>query len=65
VLALPVTEASAKVRTGPPIDSEEDLALPHWAGELPLRMVVGTPVPDPTLAAGIPVPKRVSAYQRD
>ena len=44
-------EASAKVRTGPPLDDEEDLALPVWAGVVPLRLVAGAPVPDPALAA--------------
>ncbi len=46
VLALPITEASAKVRTGPPIDDEEDYALPVWAGVVPIRMQPGTPIPD-------------------
>ena len=50
VLALSLTEASAKVRTGPPIDDEEDLALPVWAGVVPLRAVPGTPIP----ADGVP-----------
>ena len=39
VLALSITEASAKVRTEPPIDAPEDYALPIWAGEIPLRLV--------------------------
>jgi nitroimidazol reductase NimA-like FMN-containing flavoprotein (pyridoxamine 5'-phosphate oxidase superfamily) len=46
VLALPIEEASAKVRTGPPIDDEEDYALPVWAGVVPIAMRVGRPVPD-------------------
>ena len=54
VLQLPLDEFSAKVRTGPPVDKDEDLALPVWAGVLPLRVVVGAPIPDdacdPTLA---------------
>jgi len=41
ILALPLTEASAKIRSGPPVDSEEDYDLPVWAGEIPLRMVAG------------------------
>lgn len=49
VLSLPLEEASAKVRTGPPIDDEEDYGLPIWAGVLPLRLVAGVPVPDPRL----------------
>jgi nitroimidazol reductase NimA-like FMN-containing flavoprotein (pyridoxamine 5'-phosphate oxidase superfamily) len=46
VLALAIREASAKARSGPPVDTAEDYALPVWAGELPLRMVAGEPVPD-------------------
>lgn len=64
VLAIPIDEASAKRRTGPPIDDEEDYALPHWAGEIPLKMVAGTPVADPRLAPGIGLPAHVGAYRR-
>ncbi len=64
VLELPVNEASAKVRAGPPIDDAEDLALGFWAGVLPLRLAPGAPVPDPGLAAGIPVPEHVRGWRR-
>ena len=64
VLALPLDEASAKVRTGPPIDDEEDYALPVWAGELPLRTVPQTPVADPRLPSGIAIPPYVRIYRR-
>lgn len=64
VLAVPIEEASAKVRTGPPIDDEEDYALPHWAGIIPLRMVAGTPVADPRLSPGVALPDHVSGYRR-
>ncbi len=64
VLALPIEEASAKVRTGPPLDDEEDYALPHWAGVVPLRLVPGAPVPDPRLPEGTPVPDNVTRYTR-
>ncbi len=47
VVSLPLTEASAKVRTGPPKDAEADYALPIWAGVLPFAMAPGTPEPDP------------------
>lgn len=57
VLRLPLEEASAKVRTGPPIDDEEDYELPIWAGVLPLSVVAGEPVPDPRL------PKEIEASQ--
>jgi uncharacterized protein len=56
IVRLPVTEASAKVRTGPPLDDADDLALPHWAGVIPLATVHGAPEPDPALAPGIRFP---------
>jgi nitroimidazol reductase NimA-like FMN-containing flavoprotein (pyridoxamine 5'-phosphate oxidase superfamily) len=56
ILAMPVEEASAKVRTGPPKDDEHDLDLDVWAGTLPLRVVVGSPNAAPDLNPGIPVP---------
>lgn len=46
VLSVPMTEVSAKVRTGPPLDDEEDYQLPVWAGVIPLRLVAETPVDD-------------------
>lgn len=46
VLALPLTEVSAKVRTGPPVDDAEDMDWPVWAGVVPLSLVRGTPVKD-------------------
>lgn len=64
VLALTLDEASAKVRTGPPIDDEEDYALPVWAGELPLRVVPQTPVADARLVPGVGVPPYVRVYRR-
>jgi nitroimidazol reductase NimA-like FMN-containing flavoprotein (pyridoxamine 5'-phosphate oxidase superfamily) len=64
VVALPLAEASAKVRTGPPIDDEEDYALAVWAGELPLRIAAGEPVPDPRLPVGIEPPAYVRDYER-
>ena len=59
LLALDLTEASVKARTGPPDDDERDLDAPVWAGVLPLRTVVGTPVPDRLLPEGTAVPDRV------
>jgi len=64
VLALALTEASAKVRTGPPIDDEEDYALPVWAGVLPLDLTPRAPIADPRLPAGISVPGYVTNYSR-
>ena len=64
VLRLAIAEASAKIRTGPPVDDDEDYGLPVWAGELPLRTTAHAPVADPRLTAGIPVPSHVTAYRR-
>lgn len=50
VLVLPLEEVSAKVRTGPPIDDEEDYEIPIWAGVVPIRMRAGGPVPDDRLS---------------
>lgn len=64
LLAVPLDEASAKVRTGPPKDDVDDLELDVWAGVLPLGIHVGPPEPSPDLTAGIPVPPSVSGYHR-
>ncbi|HTG47262.1 MAG TPA: pyridoxamine 5'-phosphate oxidase family protein [Actinomycetota bacterium] len=56
LFAIPIEEASAKIRTGPPKDDEEDLASSIWAGVLPLTTAAGTPEPSPDLAAGIEPP---------
>ena len=56
LLYILLTEASAKVRTGPPVDDEEDYALPVWAGEVPLAQRAGKPVPDSRLIPGTPLP---------
>ncbi|HKG14735.1 MAG TPA: pyridoxamine 5'-phosphate oxidase family protein [Pyrinomonadaceae bacterium] len=62
VLSLPLEEASAKVRTGPPIDDEEDYELPVWAGVLPLRVNAGEPVSDPRLNEGTPAPRWLEEF---
>ncbi len=64
VLALPLVEVSAKVRTGPPKDDEEDLAYPVWAGVLPLRMAALAPIDDPYLSSEIEPPDYVLNYAR-
>jgi nitroimidazol reductase NimA-like FMN-containing flavoprotein (pyridoxamine 5'-phosphate oxidase superfamily) len=64
VVALPLAEASAKVRTGDPKDEEEDYDLPVWAGILPLTLEPGEPIPDSRLNPGIPVPPYVSKWSR-
>ncbi|HEV3468336.1 MAG TPA: pyridoxamine 5'-phosphate oxidase family protein, partial [Pyrinomonadaceae bacterium] len=62
VLALPLQEASAKVRTGPPIDDEEDYALAVWAGVLPLGVAAGEAVPDPRLKDATPLPEYLAGF---
>jgi hypothetical protein len=57
VLKLPIEEASAKIRTGPPLDEEEDYTLDVWAGVFPISMHVGEPIPDPRLAADMKTPE--------
>lgn len=64
VLVLPLAEVSAKVRTGPPIDDEEDYDLAVWAGVVPLRVVAGEPIPDPRLPNQISAPEYVRKYRR-
>ncbi len=64
VVRVPRDEASAKVRTGPPVDDEEDYALGCWAGELPLRLVTQAPIAEPRLAPGILPPPYVTRYRR-
>jgi len=65
VLSLPLVEVSAKVRTGPPIDDEEDYALSVWAGVLPLRIAAGAPINDPRLPESIEPPLYTLKYSRE
>ena len=62
VLALGLGEASAKVRTGPPVDGAEDMHLTAWAGELPMTLVPGAPIADADTT--VPVPPYISFYRR-
>jgi hypothetical protein len=62
VLSMKLSEVSAKVRTGPPKDDEEDYALPVWAGVLPLKVTAGPPEPDPRLPADVPVPEHARRF---
>jgi nitroimidazol reductase NimA-like FMN-containing flavoprotein (pyridoxamine 5'-phosphate oxidase superfamily) len=62
VLSVPLEEASAKIRTGPPVDDDEDYDLPIWAGILPLRVTTETPVADPLLKMDVAIPRHVLAY---
>ncbi len=63
VLRLRIEEASAKVRTGGPIDEEDDYALPIWAGEIPIHTIVGDPVVDPRVPEGVPIPAHVRNFR--
>jgi len=60
VLAMPIDSASAKVRTGGPIDDEEDYTLPVWAGVVPVRMAAGTPADDGRVLPGVGLPASLS-----
>jgi uncharacterized protein len=64
VLSIPIEEASAKIRTGPPVDEEADLDLPHWAGRLPLTQGTGEPIPAPDLAGDPAVPDSLRRWSR-
>lgn len=64
VLRLPLLEVSAKVRTGDPVDDEEDLGSPWWAGVLPLSLVPGPAQPAADLRAGIGLPQHVAGWRR-
>lgn len=64
ILRLPLTEASAKVRVGPPEDDAPDYALPIWAGVIPLRVAAGGPIRDEKCDLGIPLPAYAANYKR-
>lgn len=59
VLKIEISEASAKIRTGPPKDDAPDYDLPIWAGVIPINRTIGTPEPDPELKEGIELPNSV------
>jgi hypothetical protein len=61
---VPLEEASAKLRTGPPNDDEADYDRPVWAGVLPMSSVPQTPVDDPRLGHGLKPPPNVTGYRR-
>ncbi len=61
VLAVPLAEASVKVRSGPPGDEPDDYALDVWAGVVPAALTFGPAEPDPALAPGTPVPAHIQA----
>jgi nitroimidazol reductase NimA-like FMN-containing flavoprotein (pyridoxamine 5'-phosphate oxidase superfamily) len=64
VMAVPIEEVSAKIRSGPPKDDAEDLGLPIWAGVIPLAMTAGQPISADGLPAGVGVPEYARRYRR-
>lgn len=64
VLALPLEEASAKIRTGNPVDDKEDYEMNVWAGVLPVAMNFGEPIPDSQMKQGIETPDYITNYRR-
>jgi len=63
VVGMEIDEASAKIRTGPPIDDDDDYALPVWAGVIPLSLTSGTPLPDPRLDSKTPISNDLNNWQ--
>lgn len=63
VIRLPLTEASAKMRSGPPGDDEEDYELPIWAGVVPLVTSYGAPITDPSMRMDVPIPDHVTNFR--
>jgi len=61
---IPIGEGSLKVRTGPPLDEEQDMGLDVWAGVVPLSLAAGPPQTDPALGRGVAVPAYAAAYPR-
>jgi len=64
VLSVPLHEASAKIRSGQPVDDDEDYDLPIWAGILPLRTLADVPIADPLMRTEVDIPTHVLAYHR-
>jgi uncharacterized protein len=64
VIAFPIEEGSAKVRTGDPSDDLEDYSLPFWAGQLPLKLTPGIPLPDSKMSPEIALPENLINYHR-
>jgi nitroimidazol reductase NimA-like FMN-containing flavoprotein (pyridoxamine 5'-phosphate oxidase superfamily) len=64
IVRFPVTEGSVKIRTGPPVDDAEDMPLGIWAGEVPVRLASGAPVPDAPLPHGVTAPDYVERPRR-
>ena len=63
VFSMTIDEGSAKVRSGPPVDDDEDYSLPIWAGVLPVSQVLLDPVPDPKNLAGLEIPAHIRDFK--
>jgi uncharacterized protein len=64
VMRTAIEEFSAKIRTGPPIDDEDDYSYPTWAGVIPLETLARPAIPDPRLDPARSVPSYASSYTR-
>ena len=64
VLSVPITEASVKIRSGPPKDAAKDLGLGYWTGVIPLELTAGEPIPDPVMEGDMAVPAYAIDYDR-
>jgi len=64
VLAMPIDEASVKIRSGPPKDAAKDLELGYWTGVIPLELASGEPIPDPVMQGDKPAPNYAVGYRR-
>jgi hypothetical protein len=64
VLAVPLVEASAKVRTGFAVDDDKEYSAPGWTGVIPMKWMAQTPVPDPRGNSKNPIPPNIANYSR-
>lgn len=64
VLSVPISEASVKIRSGPPADAAKDLGLGYWTGVIPLGVTAGTPIPDPLMKGDLSAPEYATSYSR-
>jgi nitroimidazol reductase NimA-like FMN-containing flavoprotein (pyridoxamine 5'-phosphate oxidase superfamily) len=64
IVGIPIDEASAKMRTGPPMDEAEDYDLPAWAGVIPIQSRPGAPLKDPRLREGIKFPDYMAEFMK-
>ena len=65
IIKIPITEASAKIRTGPPVDDKPDYDLPIWAGVIPIKTSFEAPISDPLLKDGLPISTSINNLIKD